>query len=388
MKSSGILPLALCGMIAAGICSCSNQTEQQLTKSGLDPQKFIATYDGDSTALYVLTNSNGMEACITNFGGRIVSLMVPDRNGEMRDVVLGFDSIQAYFPENNQSDFGAAIGRYANRINQGRFVLDADTFQLPQNNYGHCLHGGTNMGTKGWQYRMYTANQLNDSTLELRIVSPDGDNGFPGQVTATVTYTLTADNAIDIAYEATTDRKTIINLTNHSYFNLSGDANQPITDNILWVNADNYTPVDSTFMTYGTIDPVAGTPMDFTTPKAIGQDINSDFIQIQNGKGYDHNWVLNTNGDITQPALRVIAPTSGIVMEVFTNEPGVQIYAGNFLDGTVVGKGGIAYAQRTAVCFETQHYPDSPNKPQWPTTVLNPGETYTSHCIYRFSVDK
>jgi aldose 1-epimerase len=388
MKSSGILPLALCGMIAAGICSCSNQTEQQLTKSGLDPQKFIATYDGDSTALYVLTNSNGMEACITNFGGRIVSLMVPDCNGEMRDVVLGFDSIQAYFPENNQSDFGAAIGRYANRINQGRIVLDADTFQLPQNNYGHCLHGGTNMGTKGWQYRMYTANQLNDSTLELRIVSPDGDNGFPGQVTATVTYTLTADNAIDIAYEATTDRKTIINLTNHSYFNLSGDANRPITDNILWVNADNYTPVDSTFMTYGTIDPVAGTPMDFTTPKAIGQDINSDFIQIQNGKGYDHNWVLNTNGDITQPALRVMAPTSGIVMEVFTNEPGVQIYAGNFLDGTVVGKGGIAYAQRTAVCFETQHYPDSPNKPQWPTTVLNPGETYTSHCIYRFSVDK
>jgi aldose 1-epimerase len=329
-----------------------------------------------------------MEVCITNFGGRIVSIVVPDRKGIPVDVVLGFDSIQAYFPEVNGSDFGAAIGRYANRIANGQFVLDGDTLNLPRNNYGHCLHGGTDMGTKGWQYRVYNATQLNDSTLQLTLTSPDGDNGFPGTVNATVTYTLTADNAIDIAYSATTDKKTIINMTNHSYFNLSGDATTPITDEILWVNADAYTPVDSTFMTTGEIASVEGTPFDFRTPKAIGQDIEADNEQLHNGKGYDHNFVLNTAGDDTAAALRVEDTTTGIVLEMFTNEPGVQIYTGNFLDGSVTGKNGIAYKQRTAVCFESQHYPDSPNKPQWPSVVLNPGETYTSHCIYKFSVAK
>jgi aldose 1-epimerase len=384
MKKSGYcLPVA--ALLA--LCACTGAKETpQLTQSGLDPQKFVAEYDGDSTALYTLTNSKGMEVCITNFGGRIVSVMVPNRNGEMIDVVLGFDSVQAYFPEVNSSDFGAAVGRYANRINQGRFVLDGDTMNLPRNNFGHCLHGGTDMGTKGWQYRVYSANQLNDSTLQLTIESPDGDNGFPGAVKAVVTYSLTADNAIDIDYTATTDKKTVINMTNHSYFNLTGDANKPITDELLWVNADAYTPVDSTFMTTGEILTVENTPMDFRTAKAIGHDINADNEQIHNANGYDHNFVLNTAGNDTEKALRLEDVTTGVVLEMWTNEPGVQIYTGNFLDGSVRGKKGIAYQQRVGVCFESQHYPDSPNKPRWPSVVLNPGETYHSHCVYKFSV--
>ena len=355
MKKSGYL-LPVAAFVALCACNGGKEAPQQ-TLSGLDPQKFVAEYDGDSTALYTLKNDKGMEVCITNFGGRIVSIM-------------------------------AATAPHANRINQGRFVLDGDTMHLPQNNYGHCLHGGTDMGTKGWQYRVYTAEQLNDTTLKLSITSPDGDNGFPGTVNATVTYTLTGDNAIDIAYSATTDKKTIINLTNHSYFNLSGNPEKPITDEVLWVNADVFTPVDSTFMTSGEIVTVENTPMDFRTAKAIGRDIEADDIQIHNANGYDHNWVLNTAGNDTVPALRIEDPTSGVVLEMMTNEPGVQIYTGNFLDGTVTGKKGIVYNQRAAVCFESQHYPDSPNKPQWPSVVLNPGETYNSHCIYKFSVSK
>lgn len=385
MKSLLILPAM--GLLAATLASCAGGSKAPaLTESGLDPEKFIAEYDGDSTALYTLRNEQGMEVCITNFGARIVSAMVPGQDGKLHDVVLGFDSIQAYFPENNKTDFGATIGRYANRIDKGRFVIDADTFQLPRNNFGHCLHGGADAGDRGWQYRVFSAEQPNDSTIRLTLVSPDGDNGFPGEVNASVTYTLTSDNAIDIAYEATTDRPTIINMTNHSYFNLSGDPSKQITDDILWVNADGYTPVDSTFMTLGTIETVIGTPMDFRSPKAIGKDIEADFVQLHNGKGYDHNWVLNTQGNLSIPALKLQSTATGIVLDMFTDEPGVQIYTGNFLDGTVTGKHGITYGQRTAVCFESQHYPDSPNKPQWPTTRLNPGETYTGHCTYRFSL--
>lgn len=367
------------GAVIAMMTSCASGTKEvQLTKSGLDPEKFLT----DSTALYTLTNDNGMEVCITNYGARIVSIMVPDKNGEMRDVVFGFDSIQDYFPENNATDFGAAIGRYANRINQGRIVINGDTIQLPQNNYGHCLHGGPN----GWQYGIYSANQPNDSTLVLSFVSPDGDSNFPGTVNASVTYTLKDDNALDIAYNATTDATTVINMTNHSYFNLNGDPDQLITDNILYVNADYFTPVDSTFMTTGEIAPVAGTPMDFTQPKVVGAEINNyEYDQLNNGKGYDHNWVLNTNGDDSTVAASVTSPTTGIKLEVLTNEPGVQVYAGNFLDGTVTGKNGKVYNKRAAICLETQHYPDSPNKPEWPSVILEPGQTYNSHCIYRFS---
>ena len=220
------------------------------------------------------------------------------------------------------------------------------------------------------------------------INTTDGGNGFPGNVTATVTYTLTGDNALDIAYKATTDKKTIINLTNHSYFNLSGDPSTAITDDVLWVNADAFTPVDSTFMTTGEIVTVENTPMDFRTPKKIADDIQSDYVQIKNGNGYDHNWVLNSKGDINVPAVKLVNAATGIALEVFTDEPGIQIYTGNFLDGSVTGKNGKVYNQRSAICLETQHYPDSPNKPQWPTVVLNPGETYNSHCIYKFSIEK
>lgn len=381
--------LFVCG-VALTFASCSHKQEvSPLTKSGLLPSNFKTIVDGKPTGLYTLTNDNGMEVCITNYGGRVVSIMVPDRDGNFRDVVLGFDSIQAYLPENNQTDFGASIGRYANRINNGRFTLNDSTYQLPQNNFGHCLHGGTDMGTLGWQYRVYAATQPNDSTLILTIEDADGNNGFPGNVNATVTYKLTADNALDIDYTATTDAPTIINMTNHSYFNLNGNPDQPIVDNVLYVNADNFTPVDSTFMTTGEIAAVEGTPMDFTAAKLIGQEIdNIEFEQIQNGKGYDHNWVLNTAGNDTIIAATLVSPSTGIRLDLLTDEPGVQVYSGNFLDGTVTGKQGKVYNQRAAVCLETQHYPDSPNKPQWPSVVLNPGDTYTSHCVYRFSTEK
>ena len=375
--------ILLVGLSTLMLMACQQKPDKVSTLSGLDPVKFSTEVNHSQTNLYTLKNKSGMEVCITNFGGRIVSIMVPDKDGKMQDVVLGFDNIDDYI--RIPSDFGASIGRYANRIAQGRFVLDNDTIQLPQNNFGHCLHGGP----QGWQYQVYDANLIDNTTLELTRLSPDGDENFPGNVTAKVTFKLSDDNALDIKYSATTDKKTIINMTNHSYFNLSGDPSQPATDHILYVNADNYTPVDSTFMTTGEIIPVKDTPMDFITPKAIGQDITKyDFVQLKNGNGYDHNWVLNTNGDITKPAARLTSPQSGITLEVYTNEPGIQVYTGNFLDGSIQGKKGITYNQRASVCLETQHYPDSPNKPQWPSVILEPGQTYNSECIFKFTVEK
>lgn len=375
--------LLLAGIAALMLASCNRKPETKPTLSGLNPADFQTTVNDSQTGLYALKNKAGMEVCITNFGGRIVSVMVPDKNGTMQDVVLGFDSIADYI--NIPSDFGASIGRYANRINQGRIVLNGDTIQLPQNNFGHCLHGGP----KGWQYQVFDAKQIDETTLELTRFSPDGDENFPGNVTAKVLFKLTEDNAIDIKYSATTDKTTIINMTNHSYFNLSGNPAQAATDHILYVNADTYTPVDNTFMTTGEIALVKDTPMDFTTPKAVGQDIaNFDFDQLKNGNGYDHNWILNTQGDITRITAKLTSPVSGITLEVYTNEPGIQVYTGNFLDGTVKGKKGIVYNQRASVCLETQHYPDSPNKPEWPSVVLEPGQTYNSECIFKFSVEK
>lgn len=366
-------------------CCGSGKETQQFTQSGLDPKNFEAVFNGDSTRLVTLTNASGMEVCITNFGGRIVSISVPDKDGVFQDVVLGFDSVQSYFPANNKTDFGAAIGRYANRINQGKFVLDGDTIQLPRNNFGHCLHGGTEMGTLGWQYRVYKVEEYNDSSLTISIDSPDGDNQFPGNVKAFVTYTLRGDNSLRIDYKATTDKPTIINMTNHSYFNLSGDPELSVLDENVWINASNYTPVDSTFMTTGEIAGVKDTPFDFTVEKLLGKDITSDFVQIKYGNGYDHNFVLDTDGDLSKPAARVSDPRSGIVLEVFTNEPGIQFYTGNFLDGTVKGKKAKIYNQRHGLCLETQKYPDTPNKPQWPSCVLRPGEEYNSTCIFKFS---
>ena len=358
------------------------------TRSGLYPNDFEANINGKRTHLYTLSNSKGMEVCLTNFGARIVSIMVPDRRGTLRDVVLGYDNIAQYADyQHFGSDFGAAIGRYANRINQGRIVVDGKTVQLPRNNYGHCLHGGFT----GWQYQVYDGKQLNDSTVEMSLVSPDGDNGFPGTVRATVRYTLTADNAIDIRYEATTDKKTVINMTNHSYFNLNGNPSQHCENQQLYINADRYTPADTTYMPTGQMLKVSGTPMDFRKPTPLSKDINNQrFAMTRNAHGFDHNWCLNTwhNGqpDESTVAASLYSPKTGIMLQVFTNEPGIQVYTGNFLDASFAGKHGYRYPKHSAVCMETQHYPDSPNHPEWPNVWLETGKKYSSHCIYKFSV--
>ena len=360
-----ITNLAAACLVALAAIACTNRQEE-----------------GD--ALYTISNANGMSVTVTNFGGRITAINVPDRDGVMRDVVLGFETPQEYYPENNQTDFGASIGRYANRIQNGKFTLDGVEYDLPKNNFGHCLHGGPT----GWQYQPYEVVETTPNSIKLKIVSPDGDNNFPGEVTAYTTYTLTDSNAIEISYEATTTAPTIINMTNHSYFNLSGDpAGHSICDDVLFINADSYTPVDSTYMTTGEILPVAGTPMDFTTPHKVGDHVTEfDFEQLKNGNGYDHNWVLNTAGDMSQKAVELYCEQTGICLDVYTDEPGIQVYSGNFLDGTVTGKGGVTYNQRCGICLETQKFPDTPNKPQWPSCVLRPGETYTSHCTFAFSV--
>ena len=362
----------------------STPSNENHTLSGLNPDCFVKTIDENkSTQLYTLKNGNGMEVCITNFGARIVSIMVPDKNGDMTDVVLGFDNIEDYIQI--PTDFGATIGRYANRIRQGKITIDGQEIQLPQNNYGHCLHGGPT----GWQNQVFKANQKDDKTITLTVESPNGDNNFPGNVVANVTYTLTNDNAIDIKYDATTDKKTVINMTNHSYFNLNGDPSVSSMNQVLYLAADSITPVDDTFMTSGEMMAVAGTPFDFNTPKPIETEVNNfDNEQIKFGKGFDHNWVLKTKGDINQVAAKLFSPSTGIILEVYTDEPGIQVYTGNFLDGTVKGKKGIVYPQRASVCLETQHYPDSPNKAHWPSVILEPGKTYTSHCIFKFGVDK
>lgn len=363
------------------LCTACQQTESPVTLSGLSPKNFEAEVQGKKTGLYVLKNKNNMEVCITNYGGRIVSVMVPDRDGVMRDVVLGFDSIQDYIKY--PTDFGATIGRYANRIANGRFKLDDVAYQLPLNNFGHCLHGGPN----GFQYRVFDAQQKSDNEIQLKYISQDGEEGFPGKLACTVTMTLSDDNAIDIKYEASTDKPTIVNMTNHSYFNLDGD---PTSDNrkyLLQVNGDYFTPVDSTFMTTGEILSVEGTPFDFRNPTALGERFTIDDEQLKNGKGIDHNWVLNTKGNINVSCARLKSEKTGITMDVYTTEPGIQVYTGNFLDGTLVGKKGIVYNHRASVCLETQKYPDTPNKADWPSAVLRPGEVYRSQCIYKFSVE-
>lgn len=373
-------------MLTILLAACSGSGK--LTVSGLDPAKFDTTINNKPVKLYVMKNANKMEVCVTNFGGRIVSICAPDKNGKPVDVVLGYDNIAQYADTvHNASDFGAAIGRYANRINKGQITINGKKIQLPRNNYGHCLHGGPS----GWQYQVYDATQVNDTTIKLVMHSPDGDNHFPGNVTATVTYTLLSNNSLDIKYEATTDKETVINMTNHSYFNLSGDPSKAGTNMVLYINADNYTPADSTFMTTGQIKSVYGTPMDFTKRHPLFQTIGDvSWQDIKNAHGYDHNWCLNTykdgKGDDTKVAASLYSPETGIYLEMFTTEPGVQVYTGNFLDGTKVGKKGIAYPKQASVCLESQKYPDSPNKKNFPSPYLKPGETYTSHTIFKFSV--
>ncbi|NLY23811.1 MAG: galactose mutarotase [Bacteroidales bacterium] len=375
-----ILLMALTTMVG-----CTNKQKEapveQTTLSGLKRSDFQSAVNGDSTDLYVLKNANGVEVTLTNYGGRIVSVMVPDKEGQLKDVVLGFDNVADYV--NVDNNFGATIGRYGNRIANGKITVEDVEYQLPQNNFGHTLHGGP----EGYHKKVFQAVQPDSQTVVFTYLSEDGEANFPGNLNVMVTMTLTDDNAIDLQYEATTDRETVVNLTNHSYFNLSGDGNNTILGDLLTINADAFTPVDETFMTTGEIAPVEGTPMDFRSPTTIGERIdNYDYEQLKNGDGYDHNWVLNTGGDVTQVAATVYSPATGIQLDVYTDEPGVQVYSGNFLDGTVTGKNGVVYAKRNAICLETQKYPDSPNKTDWPSPYLKPGEKYTSRCIYKFSV--
>ena len=374
MKRLWMYPLLAMSLLL----SCEEKVEKLI--SGLEKADFISEVAGKQTALYVLTNANGMEVCITNYGGRIVSIMVPDRAGKMTDVVLGYDNIAAY--TSSRGNFGALIGRYGNRIAKGLFTLDDVEYQLPQNNNGNCLHGGP----EGFDTQMWDAVQIDGKTLELFYLSKDGEAGFPGNLDVKVTYTLTDDNALDIRYDATTDKPTVVNLTNHSYFNLSGIAGSNIMDHLIMINADRYTVVDGQLIPTSELAPVEGTPMDLRELTVIGAFIDEPFDQLTLGGGFDHNWVLNTAGDVTKLACKVISLVSGIGMEVYTNEPGVQFYAGNFMGGRDTGKFGVTYPRRGALCLETQHYPDSPNQPDFPSTTLRPGEKYLSRCIYKFTV--
>jgi aldose 1-epimerase len=333
--------------------------------------------------LFLIRNNKGMEATITNYGARVVSLTASDKNGKFEDVVLGYNTFQDYL-FGNESYFGTTTGRYANRIANAQFSLDGVTYNLARNNGDNHLHGGI----KGFNAVVWDTKQLGDSTLELKYFSEDGEENYPGNLSVTVTYSLTDDNELKINYYATTDQKTIVNLTNHSYFNLAGEGNPSILNHELQINANYYTPTDKGLIPTGEMAKVEGTPLDFRTAKKIGERIDSDFEALKFGGGYDHNFVLNQSKAAIAKAATVYEPNSGRVLEVYTDEPGIQFYTGNFLTGREVGKSGKAYPYRSAFCLETQHFPDSPNKPEFPTTVLNPGETYTSVCIYKFSVMK
>ena len=374
------------------LSACASGEQQALTVSGLNPAKFDTLINEKPVKLYTLKNQNGMEVCITNYGGRVVSLVVPDKDGKPTDVVLGFDNIAQYADTlNSPTDYGSSVGRYANRIKGSKFTLDGTEYQLKVNDNANCLHGG---GTTGWMNQVYDAEQVGDSVLKLTIVAEDGENGFPGTVKAVTTYTLTADNVLDITWEAETDKATVINQTNHNYYNLSGDFTQAGYDQVLYVNADAFTVSDKEYIPTGEIKSVEGTPMDFRTPHAIGDSIQSQFDQIQNATGYDHNFCLNTykdgKGDDTVVCASLYSPKTGIFMEMYTNEPGVQVYSGNFQgvgkDADIIRKHGVKYPKHVSVCLESQKYPDSPNHPEWPSAVLNPGEKYYSHAAYKFSV--
>lgn len=345
---------------------------------------FGKTADGKAVDIYTLTNSSGVEAKIMTYGGAVVSLNVPDKNGKLADVVLGFDSIADY--EAHRSFFGALIGRYANRIAKGKFSLGGKQYSLAINNGENHLHGGI----KGYNRVVWMAKPSTDAAganLELTYLSPDGEEGYPGTLNVKVTYTLTEKNELKIVYSATTDKDTVVNLTNHSYFNLAGAGSGDILSHRMMLNADRFTPTDSGSIPIGELRKVKGTPFDFTKPTAIGARINQDDEQLKFGSGYDHNFVLNkkTAGELSLAAT-VYEPASGRVMEVFTTEPGVQFYSGNYLDGAIKGKNGQEYPRRSAFCLEAQHFPDSPNKPQFPTTELKKGQKYSQTTIYKFSV--
>jgi aldose 1-epimerase len=368
---------------------CTNKPDSNNTaNSNIDTVALKNAYHqivkGKSVELYILKNKNNMQVAITNYGGRIVALQVPDNKGGFTDVVLGYDSLQNYLTK-PAAFFGALIGRYGNRIAKGSFTIDNAVYQLPINNGVNSLHGGPN----GFHNQVWEAKQDNDHELSLTYISKDAEEGYPGNLSVKVLYSLSEDNNLIINYEANTDKKTVVNLTNHAYFNLNGQGNGLITNHLLRINAAKYTPVDSTLIPTGVLEDVKGTPFDFLTAKAIGKDINAVNGQLKNGLGFDHNFVLLKAGSETlQEAAIVYSPSTGIEMKVLTSEPGIQFYSGNFLDGKLTGKQQKTYVYRSAFCLETQHYPDSPNQPSFPSTLLEPGQKYTTTTVYKFGIHK
>jgi len=383
-------------IVTAGFAACS-QPQKNTLQAGATAdttQKNISTdftipsaanfeeaIDGKPVHLFYLKNKNGAEAAITNFGGRLVSLRVPDRQGKMTDVVVGFNSLKDY--ERAGSFYGASIGRYGNRIARGTFTLAGNTYTLPINNGKNTLHGGK----AGFDSHIWDAKMLNGQSVQLSLVSPDGDQGFPGKMNVKVTYTLQDNNSLRISYEATTDKPTVVNLTNHTYWNLNGCGSGTILNHILQIDADKFTPVDRTLIPTGQLPLVAGTPFDFRKPNAIGARINNANEQLKNGKGYDHNFVLNPH-DMNTPVATATGDKSGIIMQVYTHEPGLQFYSGNFMKGANTVKGGGSDGYRNGFCLETQHFPDSPNRPNFPSTELKPGQVYKTETIYKFTVSK
>jgi aldose 1-epimerase len=367
--------------VAASLAVLAGCAALPSARESISKQSFGKAPDGTPVDLYILHNSKRAEARICNYGGIVVSLKVPDRNGQFGDVVFGYDHLDGYLK--SSPFFGALIGRYGNRIAKGKFTLDGKEYTLATNNYPNCLHGGN----KGFDKVVWKAKDRitpAGPALELRYLSKDGEEGFPGNLSVVATYTLTEDNELRLDFSATTDKDTVVNLTHHSYFNLAGKGD--ILNHEVMIEADTFTPVDDTLIPTGELRPVQGTPFDFRTPTAIGARINQDDEQLKFGKGYDHNFVINKPLGQLGLMARVYEPTTGRVMEVLSTEPGLQFYSGNFLDGTITGKGGWVYQFRDAFCMEPQHYPDSPNHPTFPSIVLKPGQTYQNTIIYRFSV--
>ncbi len=388
-------PLVRVGLISAlaalvaTFCSCAtgpSATDEMTMTQGksqmkVEKSRFGKLPDGRPVDLYTLTNANGLQATITNYGAIVVSLHVPDRDGRLADVVLGYPTLAGYLKSTPY--FGAIVGRYGNRIAKGRFTLDGVEYTLATNNDENHLHGGK-VGFDKVLWEAEPFQKPREVGLKLSYLSADGEEGYPGNLQVTVWYALTNDNELQITYDATTDKPTVLNLTHHGYWNLAGPDKRDILDHELTLNADRFTPIDAGLIPTGELRPVKGTPMDFTQPTTIGARIDQDDQQLRYGLGYDHNFVLNRTGEGLSLAARVYEPTTGRVMEVHTTEPGVQFYSGNFLDGSNVGKGGKAYRHRYGFCLETQHFPDSPNKPEFPSVVLRPGERYQTTTLYRF----
>jgi len=367
-------------IIILALSSISTNALAQFEKPELiNNATFKGFVDGKKIELFTLKNKNGIVTQITNYGGRVVNLWVPDKDGNFEDVVLGYESLDGYL-SSNEIYYGALIGRYGNRIAKGKFSLSDKVYTLPTNNNENHLHGGT----KGFNDVVWEAEQLDNQSLKLVYLSKDMEEGYPGNLSIEVVYTLTDKNELKIEYTAQTDVTTHVNLTHHSFFNLHGAGKGSINDHVLFINADYFTPVDSDLIPTGEIAPVVNTPMDFTKQTTIGKRVNNDFEQLNFGLGYDHNWVLNKSDNDVSLAARIVEPVSGRLMEVYTNEPGLQFYGGNFLNGSDIGKYGLSYEHRSAFCLETQHFPDTPNNNNFPSTVLHPKEDYYSVCIYKF----